>query len=106
MTISKYIVRASGLYGIDEHGREYKLEGCPRVTANNGVAFRIPARDVTVEAPLDVGAFHDCTDIARGYLLVVLGGVALAAISAVRPGVAAVIQNQMTTNGTSPGAVD
>jgi hypothetical protein len=100
-----YVVRADGLYVVDGN-REIKLDGVVRVTSAGRVVLRIPSTEVTVIDPLDLGQWLDCSSFQRCLAAVVFGGVTIAQISAVRPGVAAAVQTFMNNNGLSPGTVD
>ena len=99
------IVRADGAYLV-EGSREVFLGGIARVTASGAVVVRYPARDVTVVEPIVHGRHIDMSDLVLCIVAVVLGGLTVAEIQAVRPAVAAAAQTYLTNNGLSPGAVD
>lgn len=99
-----YIVQDDGVY-VDIGGHEIQLLDCvPRVNADGMLTIRIPARSVTVRAPIDPNRTFDMTDFARLVIAVVRGGLTIAQIAAVRPGVAVAVQTFMTNNSLVVGS--
>lgn len=97
------IVQQDGVYYDQGDGREIKLEGVCRVDpVTNVVTVRFPARDVIVREPFVPRHAIDMSDVVRCAIAVRRGGLTLAQIAAVRPGVAMFLQNQ----GIVPGDIE
>jgi len=99
-------VQDDGVYIDFGDGRENKLDPCVAlVNADGSLTVRFRSSDVTVRQPIDhfraipMGAAY--VELLK--LAVLRGGLTVAEINQVRPAVAAVIQNWLTTNGFTPG---
>lgn len=102
----KLVVNEQGAMAVGSNGASVYLDtAIVRVNPDNSVTLRIPARDVEVDAQPDPFQSHDMSDLVHCIIAVVLGGLTLAQIQAVRPGVAAAVQTYLTNHGLTAGSV-
>jgi hypothetical protein len=100
-------VHADGAYLVDPaSGREIPITGAIVVAnADGSLTLRLAPADNTVVVAVDPNQAYDMTNFARLVIAVVRGGLTIAQIQAVRPGVATLVQTYLTNNGLTPGAV-
>lgn len=99
----QFIVRDDGPYAVI-NGREVYLDGVlANVLPDGSLVIRAAARDVTVAAPIIPERHIDFTDVVLCITAVVKGGLTIAQIAAVRPGMAVAVQTFMTNHGLVAG---
>lgn len=106
--MAQIVVQDDGAYLVAPDGREMPLDGAiVLINANGGITLRFPPSDVTVRAqPVHARMYDFRGQVLRLALAVARGGLTIAEISAVAPGMAAVVNNLLTTNGWTPGSVE
>lgn len=106
--MAQIIIQDDGAYVVAPDGREVPLDGAIVVmNANGGVTLRFPPVDVTVRAqPVHARMYDFRGQVLRLAIAVARGGLSIAEISAQAPGMAALVNNLLTTNGWSPGSVE